>query len=417
MKKHHFFVPTQNKLILGSFEEWKEDIAGKIQRNALKPADLWRALLGSPQLHWKDGHSAKELAHLWEKERLPLDVQRVIDNFNTNNPEITCFKNLEVFYAFPEFQIPLPGGNTNSQADIYIIAKGDRGLISIAVEGKAGEDFSDKTVEQWLHDKKNSPNSKKPERLNYLADIFSLDYDNLKDLKYQLLHRTADPIIEGSKIGVKSALMLVHSFKEYCHFEDYQLFAETLGFAVPVMRDAITGPVKVRFEGNEVDLYMGWVCSEIKNYEGVNNMNNYATFESNNEDNGGEALKIRDATSDENKFFTDIRDSFGNSKSYKGYKLVISETSISIQKGGKTISSLVPKHGGGIKFPKSFFYKKYLDKNTIEKIMSYFEKNGIDLDKTSRDTELRFKNADVFKIDKNGSIVENHIINILKDVL
>lgn len=440
---HHFFIPTRNKLLSGKPEEWKEETVAKILDGILNPADLWRALLGSPQVHWKDGRSAKELAYLWEEERFPVDVQRVIDDFNTNNPEITCFKNMEILYAFPEFQIPLPGGDTSSQADIYLIAKGNKGLLSIAVEGKAGEGFSNQTVEQWLHDKKNSPNSNKPERLKYLADIFGLGYDGLKNIKYQLLHRTANPIIEGSRLGVKSALMLVHSFKEYAHFEDYRLFAETLGFTAPVMHNAIAGPVKVRFEGEEIDLYLGWVCSEIRETKELKEEKQITERESGTmvarldrsdfidiiKSQGKGGCEFWNEVSKDDSdiiLFRSILEYLIKKQSEKFQYFLLEDTvGITLKRKSKTlgneeiIASFIPT-SRYYRRHKSLFYNRYL-LTRWDWIISYFNSNGIWQKIQGPDKygyyRLVFNNADVYEIDDNGNITENHIINILEEIL
>jgi hypothetical protein len=67
--------------------------------------------------------------------------------------------------AFPEYKVSLPSGKRASQSDIFILAKGDGQLISIAVEGKVDEPFGELILEWKIKDL-----GGKEERLKYLCD-------------------------------------------------------------------------------------------------------------------------------------------------------------------------------------------------------------------------------------------------------
>jgi len=54
---------------------------------------------------------------------------------------IDVFKDIEMLLAFPEYKVPLLGGPTASQPDIFLLAKGNGQLISVMVEGKKSEPF------------------------------------------------------------------------------------------------------------------------------------------------------------------------------------------------------------------------------------------------------------------------------------
>jgi hypothetical protein len=111
---------------------------------SIKKVDDWKYLLAEPDKHWKTGFSAKTLAHCWhENNDFPVEVRRIV-----SNSRISAFQSIELIVAFPEYKVPLPGGIRPSQSDIFVLAKGKKQLISIAVEGKVSEPFGD-IIADW----------------------------------------------------------------------------------------------------------------------------------------------------------------------------------------------------------------------------------------------------------------------------
>ncbi len=216
----------------------------KIFIPANKPED-WKMFLADPK-HWKTGYSAKSLAYCWqEADDFPKCVRRVFQKSG-----IDIFKNIELLIAFPEYKVPLVGGLCSSQNDIFILAKGKDQLISIAVEGKVSENFGP-TVAEWRL--KKDEKSNKQQRLKFLLQELCLERIP-KNIRYQLIHRSASAIIEAKKFNTKNALMLVHSFSQtYEHFEDYNQFLVLFGLSGG--KDSLSGPVNI----NGIDLFSGWV--------------------------------------------------------------------------------------------------------------------------------------------------------------
>jgi len=66
--------------------------------------------------------------------------------------------------------VALPGKGYDSQNDLFVLAKSGGELVSIAVEGKVSEPFSNETVDEWL---KNGSDNKRA-RIQGLADILGL---------------------------------------------------------------------------------------------------------------------------------------------------------------------------------------------------------------------------------------------------
>jgi hypothetical protein len=209
-------------------------------------ADRWKDLLAEPKKQWKKGYSARTLAYCWqEADGFP---ESIVTTFQ--NSKIDLFENVELLFTFPEYKIPLPGGKRESQNDIYVIAKSNHNLISIMIEGKVSEPF-DKTVLNWISN--SSENSGKQDRLNFLLNKLNLNYTQVQQIRYQLLHRTVSAIIEAQRIGAKNALMLVHSFSQTNEwFDDFAQFVKLFGLTAIV--NSIVGP----YQTDGINFYFGW---------------------------------------------------------------------------------------------------------------------------------------------------------------
>jgi len=179
-------------------------------------AEQWAQFLAEPARQWRKGYSARTLAYSWQDaDGFPGEVGAVLGS---------KFPAAEMLLAFPEHQVPLPGGSRPSQNDIWVLARSQGELISIAVEGKVSESFGP-TIQEWQA--QSSPG--KTARLEFLQRLLELDTVPLS-IRYQLLHRTASALIEAQRFNAQYAVMLVHSFSQsHEGFQDYAAFAELMG--------------------------------------------------------------------------------------------------------------------------------------------------------------------------------------------
>ena len=204
----------------------------------------WQLAVGKSR--WKTGYSAKSLAYSWEEAKgIPPSVRQVFDRSG-----VEVFEGLRFVRGHVEHRVSLPGGSAASQNDIFVLAESGSQLIVIMVEGKVRESFG-QYMSDWLENI--SSRSGKPARLEFLKATLGLDtFENerLKNIRYQLLHRTASALIEAERFGASTAVMMVHSFSQKDeHLEDYQAFVELFG---------TTGDVDtVSYAGNKsgIDLY------------------------------------------------------------------------------------------------------------------------------------------------------------------
>lgn len=207
--------------------------------------ESWQQFLAEPEKHWKTGHSAKSLAYSWEEaDGFPKEIAAALAD-----PDITALNDTTPLLIIPEHKVPLPGGRTESQNDVFVLGSTQSGLVSICIEGKVAESFGE-LISKWGPD--SSPGKRK--RFDYLVGLLGLEAEDLADIYYQLLHRTASAIIEAKRFHATTALMLVHSFsQEHMWFPEFRDFAGKLGV------DADLNKIHFCGERSGVDLYVGWV--------------------------------------------------------------------------------------------------------------------------------------------------------------
>ena len=142
----------------------------------------WQRLLASPDRHWKPGYSAMTLARSWEAagaSGFPPEVKATLESAQA--PKMT---GLELLFATPEFKVPLPGGERASQTDLFALARGPRGLVAIAVEGKVDETFG-----PTVGEKRSEGSEGVDKRLSFLLQTLELPPSIPESIRYQLLHR------------------------------------------------------------------------------------------------------------------------------------------------------------------------------------------------------------------------------------
>lgn len=216
----------------------------------------WKQWLGDPEKHWKRGHSALELAASWEaatkaKRGIPTEVVKLLDQQSQT-------KNALLLLAIPEHKVAIPGGGFPSQTDLWALLNNGNNLISLAIEGKAGEPFGEK-IDKW---QKGNPKDNNLEnsvanrntRLEGLCKILQLPTVGIGHLYYQLLHRTASAILEAERFGAKQAVMIIQSFEKKDHYADFEQFATALG-ATGTAKEKLLA-IRPRTDG--LTLWIGW---------------------------------------------------------------------------------------------------------------------------------------------------------------
>ena len=106
--------------------------------------ETWKSRLAEPETQWVRAKSAFETAVFWEVgARQPRGLHpRLAGLLDAEGPLRDC----QLVASFPEHRVHLPGGSRASQTDVWAILRAASGLISVAVEGKAGESLPKRLV-------------------------------------------------------------------------------------------------------------------------------------------------------------------------------------------------------------------------------------------------------------------------------
>jgi len=204
----------------------------------------WQRLLARPAIHWKVGKSAMTAAASWEEanDSLPSELTELL-NLSLDEDLV----GLKLLAAIPEWEVSLPGGETNSHTDILALARNDRGLCVLAVEAKVDEDFG-----PTVTDKRAKPSAGQSARLQFLQSLLGLStLDGA--IRYQLLHRTASAILTAREFHAHAALMIVQSFGQRRSLrEDFDNFCHALNCKL------LPGGLAVAQSQSMPRLFLGW---------------------------------------------------------------------------------------------------------------------------------------------------------------
>lgn len=184
----------------------------KLKSTTVKTEEQWRDTLITDK-HWKDGHSAKELAsYILDGNEgngeMPRELKSAIES--------TGIKNQDYKWK-PEHETRFGNGFGSGYGRNHDLALwGDDTFIGI--EAKVNEDFDNNKVRDWIV-KKNSEGSVKnrTNRINAMCKlIFGEEYNNNKDyfgeLRYQLFSALTGVVKEAKKSGKKNAILIIITF-------------------------------------------------------------------------------------------------------------------------------------------------------------------------------------------------------------
>lgn len=211
-----------------------------------KSPEDWKRFLASPDKQWEPGYSAHTLAHSWDAAPgFPPEIAAAL---------APAFPGVELLMAIPEWKVDLPGRGPGSHNDAFALARTDRGLLTIAIEGKVDEPLGP-TIGEWL----SRASENKKERLDGLVARLGLDETPPDSIRYQLLHRTASALIEAERFHAAHAVMLVHSFSETSKWhDDFLAFAGLFGVS-PAAGEVVAVPT-----AGPATLHLGWVSGDQK---------------------------------------------------------------------------------------------------------------------------------------------------------
>jgi hypothetical protein len=171
----------------------------------------------------RDGSAADSLARTWQRAGgFPTAVQRVLEASGED-----ALAELEMLAAFPEYELPLLGEDGPSTSDIFVLAKGRRGLVSVMVEGTDTGVFGSMVCE-WLVEGAKT----KMRLLSHLCEVLGVDIGEIQSARYRLFLQAAGALVVAERFEAPTAVMIVHSFAGKDEgFQDYSLFCRLFGTA------------------------------------------------------------------------------------------------------------------------------------------------------------------------------------------
>ena len=205
-----------------------------------------KPFLGKPDLHWKPGFSAYELATSWiGAGGIPDTVRYVLDQVDEH-------RGAQLVEGLFEHETEMPGRGRPSQTDLLALIKSDHGYAVLGVEGKVDELFGP-LVSEWF-----DGSSNRADRLNGICSELGLDPNCVGHLRYQLLHWTCACLREADRYQAEHALMLVHSFsRAHASMSDFERFALAMG-----CEGAGVGTISSPSKQVDRKLRLGWVADQ-----------------------------------------------------------------------------------------------------------------------------------------------------------
>ena len=213
----------------------------------------WRERLASPDTQWRRRYSALETAASWElasssSTGLPEPIAELFRGSDYGDPEL--------MFALAEHKVPLPGGRTESQCDVWALLHTGAGLVSLSAEAKANEPFgqNNESLAEWLVAEESDKSHRNREtRWEHIRKhLPTIGADGYSQVAYQLLHRCATAVIEAGRLRLTNAAFVVQAFdspKE--SFEAFSRFCQAMGLR------AERGRMRMTVVGN-VHLGVGW---------------------------------------------------------------------------------------------------------------------------------------------------------------
>ena len=155
-----------------------------------------------PNIQWKDGRSAKELAKYVTSvlPDVPREIEEVLKKFVSQD---------SVFDWDAEYVTELPGSGEGRNHDAVLFNDD----VVVCVEAKA-----DETLGNLIGDELNCASINKLDRICCLLKMFFKDgFKQYADLRYQLLTASSGTVLEAKKRGVETAILLIIVFRSEKH--------------------------------------------------------------------------------------------------------------------------------------------------------------------------------------------------------
>lgn len=224
--------------------------------------DGWKSITKN---HQNEARSAYLVGQRWfgSSGDFPPAIKRVMATS-------ASMRSLRVAFSIAEHITVLDTLNGPSRTDLMVYCHDGRtGKTVIALEGKVTEAFDEQIV-YWIRGLKRTSKGPTLEdlfalplkegrtlRLKWLCNHLGLSLDDHSLIRYQLLHRTVDALLEAKHVGAGKAIMLVQAFAECAeNWNAYAEFARQMGFTSIAPNSLSEAKILPAFP--EICLHLGW---------------------------------------------------------------------------------------------------------------------------------------------------------------
>jgi hypothetical protein len=211
----------------------------------------WKRGLTDPAAQWHREKSAFETAVFWECGAMqPRGLHPHLVALLEQEPSL---EGCDLVASFPGHRVALPEDMPPSQTDVWAVVRTYAGLVSLSIEGKAGEGFAE-TVGEW----RKQALEGKEKRLAFLCDKLGLTSQPSDELRYHLLHRTVSALLEAERVDASIAAMVIVSFTDDPKSrDDFGAFTSCLG--APIGPGQIGRMPSVQHR----PLFLGWLDAKL----------------------------------------------------------------------------------------------------------------------------------------------------------
>jgi hypothetical protein len=211
----------------------------------------WKNGLEDPDKQWVRTKSAFETAVFWECGS--MEPRGLHPNLIALLEQEQALEGCDLVASFPAHRVHVPDGVPPSQSDIWVILRTYVGLVSLVIEGKAGEGFAE-TVGEW----RKEASAEKDKRLAFLCEQLGLTKQPSDEIRYQLLHRTVSALLEAERVDAAIAAMIIVSFTDDPRSrDDFGAFTSVLGGPVS------SGQLRRMPSVQNRPLFLGWLDAKL----------------------------------------------------------------------------------------------------------------------------------------------------------
>jgi hypothetical protein len=249
----------------------------------LKPIETWEEWTrpASPDLHWKEGRSAMELAKAFFRKGEPQLPKPLASALKA----IPVFSDAEFHEAIPELTTSLPprGSAGPRNHDVWLRGTAQSRRIAVGVEAKADEEFDEilhKKYRTAVRDRDGGASTMLPERCAAVVELclgrrWSHEELDGCELRYQLFSGVAGTLIQAAREECSRAAFIVYEFASAQtddrlrerNQRDYDRFLAALPASDRSAVNQLRGPIpytRSEFLPRDVELWIGKVEEVLK---------------------------------------------------------------------------------------------------------------------------------------------------------